>query len=704
MKQYRKMVVAAGVFWCLLSAMGIHSQAYTKPVVTKSGIEYPISLSTGKDAAGKVVFSDDNFADYIRQETFQTGNYEGYEFDLDGDGFLSKEECEMVRVLSVSGRKDIKSVTGIEAFPKLRELYCSGTGIDKLDLENNPRLQIVSCSNTDITELDVSGCPMLKKLMAGNCQLAGLNLENNSELEFLTCQEQKRNAFTYQEGEKYLVNLADLDKNIQLSNVSDVKIDGAEGDGVNSGYDDVNGIVFCSDQMKTISYTYDLGLKTVDEDSMDASLTVTLSLSDAIREKYDTRGGSNILAQYIPNGSVDTEPENPKRDGYRFTGWYRSEECDEKEKWKFGSALTGNLVLYAGWEKKEYLVKYDAAGGSMPVKERTVDWWSASLIPTGEAVPVRPGYELAGWQTETGILITKENSGSVTYGQASGKSDWTGTLLTAKWKEKTGYQLRYLTALPNNLSKKVQDMPEKLLLSNLPWEYDGGELIDSEPLLAGYDFIGWYTARTGGNKFTSDMKYKDIYASQYTGDSVKNIPALYARFQKKKITIYYDEKGGSKVADRTGVEWGSKNLLPKKKTKKKNHVFVGWKCNGVKVTKKTKLDSISSGYEDFVVLTAVWHKKYEKKGKIFQRYGCRYQVIRSNKKGNKVKLIGITKKKITIRYKIFYNGKFFKLTQIKKKALRQAKKVLVKVPAKKNKKFRKMLRKAGARARIIKTV
>lgn len=172
--------------------------------------------------------------------------------------------------------------------------------------------------------------------------------------------------------------------------------------------------------------------------------------------------------------------------------------------------------------------------------------------------------------------------------------------------------------------------------------------------------------------------------------------------QKRKIAIYYDERGGSKVEDRLDVLWGSKNLLPAKKTKKKNYVFVGWKCNGKKVTKKTKTNALSDGYDDSLTLTAVWYKKYEKKGKIFKRYGCRYKVVQSNKKGQKVRLVGVTKKKVTIRNKVFYNGKIFTLKSIKKKALKGTKRVILRAPKKKIKKYRKMLRKAGAKVIKVK--
>lgn len=675
------------------------AHAYTQPLVTNSGIVYPISLSTGCDASGRLIFPDSNFFDYVKNEKFQTGGYVGNLFDLDENGFLSKEECELVRVLSVSNRGDIKSVEGIEAFPKLRELYCSGAGIEEIDLSDNPRLQILTCSNTAIKSLDVSACPLLKDLRASNCRLTSLNLGVNTALNFLTCMYQERQGYQYIEDGRYKVALGDLDKAIDFAKVSAVKIDGAEGDGINSGYDAKTGTVFCSDEMREISYRYDFNFTGVAGSSVDTVMEVTINLKTGIRESYVTGGGSKVLAQYVESGQKDKEPEESKRDGYHLTGWYKNADCREEDRWTFGTKITENTVLYAGWAKKSYTVSYDTKGG-LPVltgKSITADWWTVNLIPGGVSVPKKTGYYLAGWQTESGKTITEKNAGTFSYGQAVAGDEKDGTLLSAKWEAKTGYKLRFRKVLDAKESKKVEDFPADNLSGNIKWDSRNYPEQEDEPILPGYDFLGWYTAKSGGKKISASTSYGEIYTSQYKGDSTGNIPTLYARFKKKTFTIYYNECGGSKVADRTGVVWGSSNLLPKKKTKKKNYIFAGWKCDDRRVTKKTRINDISDGYEDWVTLKAVWHKKYEKKGKMFWRYGCRYKVVQSNKKGNKVSLVKVKKgkKKIVIRNKVFYNGKYFAVKSIEKGSLKKVKTISLKVPKKQRKKYRSLVRKAG---------
>lgn len=666
----------------------IKSTAYTQQEGKRAEITYPISLSTGLDAAGRLIFPDKEFLSYIAAESFQSGLYRGMRFDLDQDGTLSQEECELVRILRINGRKDILSIEGIGAFPKLRELYCANTGITILDVSYNSRLQVLSAYNNAIKSLDTSECPLLKSLDVHSASITSLDLSKNLLLEFLNLDNQSRNTGEYQSAGRFIVNLYDLDTKLDIAKISQVKIDGAQGDGIHSTYHKDEGMVSCSDEMQTINYCYDTGNR--------SQMEVCLHISPAYREAYETNGGTKVLSQYVKLGDKDSEPEQPKKDGYCFTGWYTKKDGNVMTQWNFNETLSGNITLYAGWKKKCYQVNFDAMGATFGVPEtvKDVDWWTTNFVPRQK--PIKKGYTFLGWQTENGQLLTEENMSSLTYGQASGDSDKDEMMLTAVWEAKKGYRLSFSTELNVSQQEMVNNMPQDNRDGTITWT--SKEFLDwnCEPELAGYNFLGWFTERNGGSKVTPETRYGDIYAQQYTDDSVGNIPTLYARFQKKKITIYYDTRGGSQVDNRSDVEWGSKNLLPLQKTKKKNYIFAGWKCAGKKVKKTTTTDEISDGFEDTITLTAVWYKKYEKKGTTFKRYGCRYKIIQSNKKGQRVRLIGVTRKKVTIRNKIFYNGKMFTLSGIKHKILKGAK-VKLKVPAKQKKRYTKLIKSAGAK-------
>ena len=446
--------------------------------------------------------------------------------------------------------------------------------------------------------------------------------------------------------------------------------------------------------MQQISYQYDFDFAGSKGDSVDTVMNVSLNLKTGLREAYDTTGGNKVLAQYMDAGRPDQAPETPKKNGFQLTGWYKTPDCLPSDLWSFGTALTGNIILYAGWEKKKYHVLYDANGGQgAPVqKAGRTDWWTADLIPSGSGIPVRQGYQLTGWLAESGQKITPSNSATITYGQTVLTDDADSTVLKAQWEAKKGYRIRFQKIVSDATGKEAKNFPDEQSDKTFSWESTACLPDDAEPLFSGYDFTGWYTAKTSGTKINDDTTYGQIYASQFRGDSTDNIPVLYARFIRKTFTIYYDENGGSKVPYRKGIRWNSSGLLPSKKTMRKGYIFAGWKCNGIRVTGKTKLSAISDGYDDSVTLKAQWYKKYEKKGTKFWRYGCQYKITHSSKKGNRVTLVNTKKNKKTviIQNKVFYNGKAFTLRKIKKSCLKK-KKVILKVPKKLHKKYKKWI-------------
>lgn len=69
--------------------------------------------------------------------------------------------------------------------------------------------------------------------------------------------------------------------------------------------------------------------------------------------KFESNGGTKIEDVVVEEGRLVTEPAQPTKPEYKFTGWFIDETY--KTLFDFNTQITSNMTLYAGWEKKEDL-------------------------------------------------------------------------------------------------------------------------------------------------------------------------------------------------------------------------------------------------------------------------------------------------------------------------------------------------------------
>lgn len=77
--------------------------------------------------------------------------------------------------------------------------------------------------------------------------------------------------------------------------------------------------------------------------------TTTAKVEEKVTITFDTKGGNSINSVTITKGGALTLPDNPKKDGYTFTGWTLSNGSTVKNNTKFSE----NTTLYANWKKLE---------------------------------------------------------------------------------------------------------------------------------------------------------------------------------------------------------------------------------------------------------------------------------------------------------------------------------------------------------------
>ena len=116
---------------------------------------------------GPECFPDPNFWSYVSQN-----------YDLNGDGALSREEVSYVENIFCP-EMSISSLKGIEYFTELRVLNCSGNQLTSLDVSKNTALEVLWCNYNQLKALDVSYNTELTSLLCDQNQLTSLDVSKN---------------------------------------------------------------------------------------------------------------------------------------------------------------------------------------------------------------------------------------------------------------------------------------------------------------------------------------------------------------------------------------------------------------------------------------------------------------------------------------------------------------------------------------------
>lgn len=106
--------------------------------------------------------------------------------DADGNGVLSRAECEAVTRLDIRN-KGITSLEGIGCFTRLTYLNCIGNSLTSLPLEQLPGLTSLLCNENQLTDLDLSQVPSLRVLHCHDNRLASLDVSPLAQLQELAC-------------------------------------------------------------------------------------------------------------------------------------------------------------------------------------------------------------------------------------------------------------------------------------------------------------------------------------------------------------------------------------------------------------------------------------------------------------------------------------------------------------------------------------
>lgn len=279
-------------------------------------------------------------------------------------------------------------------------------------------------------------------------------------------------------------------------------------------------------------YAIGKGHAAISASSGDKSITVHIIVQknntkqeSEINENYDlkyhkvifnTTNGLSSIQQIVEHGRTAMKPENPKREGYSFAGWYTDDIFSKP--YDFTTIITDDINLYAKWNN-QYKVSFISNGGGA---------LETQMIESGDKViqpsdPTKYGMLFDGWYTDSTLknkydFNTSVDSDITLY--ARWKSDYKNTATTPTVQYiNSGYSSSDYPTLYTVTFECYNDSGEIKVPSQIVKK---GDCIKQPENLkkSGYEFLGWY---------------KDLYGDEKYdfSSSVNNNIVLYAGWRKE---------------------------------------------------------------------------------------------------------------------------------------------------------------------------
>lgn len=132
---------------------------------------------------------------------------------------------------------------------------------------------------------------------------------------------------------------------------------------------------------------------------------------NSYKVSFDSNGGSSVAAQSVNYNTAASKPADPSRKGYTFAGWFTGKDC--KTAYDFNSNVTGDITLYAKWNKipdqssntpKKYKVSLNAS--SIPLQK--------GKSTTAVKATLTKGDSIAKWTSSNKKVATVDKKGKIT--------------------------------------------------------------------------------------------------------------------------------------------------------------------------------------------------------------------------------------------------------------------------------------------------
>lgn len=220
---------------------------------------------------------------------------------------------------------------------------------------------------------------------------------------------------------------------------------------------------------------------------------------------FDSHGGSAVEAVLQYEKFYISTPETPIREGYRFDGWYLTDNYLTDQKVKFPYQVDGDRTLHAKWVKR-CTIKFDTKDGGTEIPDVVQDEGYTVAKP---ADPTRENYRFAGWY----LGGSEYNFDSVVSQDLTIEAKW---VLQCYLVFDLGYgeesNVYYKTA-PKDIGLTV-----------------GTDELKKNPSRAGFKFMGWYTEKDGQGTKIEDDKF--LYV-------LEKMETVFYAYWKESFTIVF---------------------------------------------------------------------------------------------------------------------------------------------------------------------
>ena len=316
-------------------------------------------------------------------------------------------------------------------------------------------------------------------------------------------------------------------------------------------------------------YTSEYGGRKIDEtEVITGDVTFHAHYKDIYYITFNTHGGTLSTNQSIvdvPDGyTIDPFPTASKP-GYYFDGWYSEEFGGTK--YQESDVVTADATYHAHY-KEIRTITFITYGGTLSISPNTLDVADGSTIsslPTAE----KTGYYFDGWYSEE-IGGTKYQEDDIITSDATYHAHYKN-IYTVTFEGEGGV----VSITPNTM--EIVD-GNSIGSANMPIATQSG-----------YDFVGWFSAATGG--------------TEYDGTEIITSNATYHAqwVESQTYEVSFDSRGGSSVPSIYVPKGGTISSLPADPVKT-DYTFDGWYEDE---TITTEFD-LSTPITDDITLYAKW--------------------------------------------------------------------------------------------------